>query len=284
MEETTIRPVTSIINNDCIELYTSPNKAYIVPNNLKSKLFRLCKIDKRDIDDMSISELNDLLRYRLRTLKILHDDGIVYRVTSEKYSSIDNEYLVNSIRNALNNVHYDENITYNHGVYGDWILDIQDSDYKHKIWCSNVNDAKHSLRVGSGIVVKVCSNGMNDYIGSSTLKMIHNTHNVNTFSVDKAVKYHISRFHKLTSMIEDSKNKFMSIEDQMNYINDTRYPKHIKEAIIDKIEENSDSKNIYNLSQSISYVGSHHKVTPLYAKQLAELSFKVIDQYELFRN
>src|SRR3972149_4780965 len=180
-----------------------------------------------------------------RKFQILHKDGIVTRFTSNKYMSVDQEFIQQTIENRLTaeGIRFEKEIKFEgvNGIYKLLNAVTDGSEIAKTVSYINKNDGDKSLRFYGGAVVLVCSNGMISNNSTSEIKLRHMKTNT---EIAREINKHIGAILENLDVLPEKVFKLREIEVTKNQakkrINALPIPQYMQKAIWKRLFTKSD--------------------------------------------
>lgn len=206
-----------------------------------------------------------------KKFQILHTNGIVTRFTSNKYMSVDQEFIQKTIEDRLTaeGIRFEKEIKFDgiNGIYKLLNAVTEGSEIAKTVSYINKNNGDKSLRFYGGAVVIVCSNGMISNNSTSEIKLKHMKTNT---EIAREINKHIGAILENLDVLPEKVFKLREIEvtktQARKRINALPIPQYMQKAIWKRLFTKSDKTmngkmdwdgTLYGIYMASTYIGSN---------------------------
>src|SRR3990172_903172 len=233
-----------------------------------------------------------------KKFQILHKGGIVTRFTSNKYMSVDQEFIQKTIEDRLTA----EGIRFEKTVKFEGVNDIykllnavtKGSEIAKTVSYINKNNGDKSLRFYCGAVVIICGNGMISNNSTSEIKLRHMKTNT---EIAREINKHIGAILESLDVLPEKVFKLREIEvtkkQAKKRINALPIPQYMQKAIWKRLFTKSDKTlngkmdwdgTLYGIYMASTYVGSNMetiKKSKNRKEEINESHAEILQNFEL---
>lgn len=233
-----------------------------------------------------------------KKFQILHTNGIVTRFTSNKYMSVDQEFIQQTIENRLTaeGIKFEKEVKFDgvNGIYKLLNAVTEGSEIAKTVSYINKNNGDKSLRFYGGAVVIICSNGMISNNSTSEIKLRHMKTNT---EIAREINRHIGAILENLDVLPEKVFKLREIEvtksQARKRINALPIPQYMQKAIWKRLFTKSDKTlngkmdwdgTLYGIYMASTYIGSNTetiKKSKNRKEEINESHVEILQNFEL---
>lgn len=292
----------------------NPDKQkYILDGRPFSKFLTLIKVKKSKVmagvhknmrQDGGYSRWNKYIQSKYpksptKKFQILHTDGAVERITSNKYVAVPYDFIQKTIEDRLDaeDIKYEKEIKFGgvNGIYKLLNAKAEGSEIAKTISYINKNDGDRSFKFFGGAVVLICSNGMISNNATSELKLRHmKTESEIARAINKQIGLILEKLDVLPKKVFALRGIKITKKEAKKHINALPIPKYMQKTIWKRLFTKSLKTlngrmdwdgTMYGIYMASTYVGSNmekirkskNRVVPIDSYHIEKLqSFETI--------